>query len=62
MPRLLIVHRTPSAALQAMFEAAMSGARTGGIVGVEVVARSALIASAVDVLEPTAAVSAPRLV
>ena len=28
MPMLLIVHHTPSPALQAMFEAAVSGART----------------------------------
>ena len=28
MPTLLIVHHTPSPALQAMFEAAVSGART----------------------------------
>jgi multimeric flavodoxin WrbA len=51
MPRLLIVHHTPSPALQAMFEAAVSGARTDEIEGVEVVARPALTAAAVDVLE-----------
>jgi hypothetical protein len=51
MPRLLVVHHTPSPALQAMFEAAVSGARTDEIDGVEVVVRPALTAAAVDVLE-----------
>jgi len=51
MPRLLVVHHTPSPALQEMFEAAVSGARTDDITGVEVIVRPALIASAVDVLE-----------
>jgi NAD(P)H-dependent FMN reductase len=51
MPRLLIVHHTPSPALQEMFEAAVSGARTDEIEDVEVVVRPALIAAAVDVLE-----------
>jgi hypothetical protein len=51
MPRLLVVHHTPSPALQAMFEAAVSGARTDQIDGVEVVIRPALTAAAVDVLE-----------
>jgi hypothetical protein len=41
MPRLLVVHHTPSPALQAMFEAAVSGSRTDEIEGVEVVVRSA---------------------
>jgi hypothetical protein len=51
MPRLLVVHHTPSPALQAMFEAAVSGARTDDIKGVEVVVRPALTAAVVDVLE-----------
>jgi hypothetical protein len=51
MPRLLVVHHTPSPALQAMFEAAVSGARTDEIEDVEVVIRPALTAAAVDVLE-----------
>ncbi|HEV2783114.1 MAG TPA: flavodoxin family protein [Actinophytocola sp.] len=51
MARLLIVHHTPSPALQAMFEAALSGATTEEITGVEVVRRPALTASPVDVLE-----------
>src|SRR6266849_3985857 len=51
MPRLLIVHHTPSPALQEMFEAAVSGARTDEIKGVEVVIRPALTAAAADVLQ-----------
>src|SRR6266849_4110048 len=51
MPRLLVVHHTPSPTLQAMFEAAVSGARTDEIEGVEVVIRPALTAAAADVLE-----------
>ncbi len=35
MPTLLIVHHTPSPALQEMFEAAASGARTDEIDGVD---------------------------
>ena len=50
MPRLLVVHHT-SPALQAMFEAAVSGTRTDEIEGIEVVVRPALTAAAVDVLE-----------
>src|ERR687894_1471189 len=49
--RLLIVHHTPSPAMQAMFEAAVSGAATPEIEGVEVVRRAALSTTAVDVLE-----------
>ncbi|HEX8132210.1 MAG TPA: flavodoxin, partial [Actinomycetes bacterium] len=51
MPRLLVVHHTTSPALQAMFEAAMSGATDEAIEGVTVLARPALAATAVDVLE-----------
>ncbi|WP_067482171.1 flavodoxin family protein [Actinomadura hibisca] len=51
MKRLLIVHHTPSPALQAMFEAVREGARTDEVSGVEVTARPALTASPVDVLE-----------
>jgi len=50
MPRLLVVHHTPSPSLEAMFEAATSGARTDEIEGIEVVIRPALTAAAVDVL------------
>src|SRR5229473_2069469 len=51
MPRLLVVHHTPSPTLQAMFEAAISGSRTDEIEGVEVVVRPALVAAASEVLE-----------
>jgi NAD(P)H-dependent FMN reductase len=51
VPRLLIVHHTPSPALHALFEAARAGATDSLIEGVEVVARPALTAAAVDVLE-----------
>jgi multimeric flavodoxin WrbA len=50
MPTLLIVHHTPSPALQAMFEAAASGARTDEIEGVDVIVRPALTATVPDVL------------
>jgi hypothetical protein len=48
MSRLLVVHHTPSPALQEMFEAAVSGARTDEIENIEVVIRPALTAAAVD--------------
>jgi NAD(P)H-dependent FMN reductase len=51
MTRLLIVHHTASPTLQAMYEAAHAGASTDEIEGVEVVARPALTAAAVDVLQ-----------
>ena len=51
MPRLLIVHHTPSPALQEMFEAVVSGATNEEIENVEVVRRPALGTTAVDVLE-----------
>jgi len=51
MARLLIVHHTPSPAVHALFEAVRAGATTPEITGVEVVARPALVATAVDVLE-----------
>ena len=50
MTTLLIVHHTTSPALQAMFEAVVAGASTNDIEGVEVVARPALTAGAVDAL------------
>ena len=51
MPRLLVVHHQPSPALHSMFEAVMEGAKDPSIEGVDVVARPALAATAVDVLE-----------
>lgn len=50
MPRLLIVHHTPSPATQAMLEAVLDGTRADGITGVEVVTRAALAATTIDVL------------
>jgi len=50
MPTLLVVHHTPSPTLQEMFEAAVSGARTDQVEGVEVIIRPALTAAAADVL------------
>jgi NAD(P)H-dependent FMN reductase len=53
MPTLLVVHHTTSPSLHAMFDAVMSGATDARIEGVDVVARPALHASVVDVLEAT---------
>jgi hypothetical protein len=50
VPTLLVVHHTTSPSLQAMFDAVMAGARDSRIEGVDVVARPALGATAVDVL------------
>jgi multimeric flavodoxin WrbA len=54
MARLLVVHHTPSPALQEMFEAAVNGSRTDEVENVEVVVRPALTAAAIDVLEADA--------
>jgi hypothetical protein len=51
MARLLIVHHTTSPSLHSMFTAAHEGATDRSITGVDVVARPALGATAVDVLE-----------
>ena len=51
MPRLLIVHHTPSPSLHTLLDAVRSGATDPAIEGVEVSARAALAATAVDVLE-----------
>jgi multimeric flavodoxin WrbA len=51
MPKLLIIHHTPSPAVHAMFDAVLSGARDDRIEGVEVVPRAALAATAIDVME-----------
>ncbi|MEU5264918.1 NAD(P)H-dependent oxidoreductase [Amycolatopsis sp. NPDC021455] len=51
MPRLLIVHHTPSPSTQALFEAVVAGATHPDIEGVEVVRRAALAATIPDVLE-----------
>jgi multimeric flavodoxin WrbA len=52
--RLLVVHHTASPTLHTMFEAVMEGATNDAIEGVDVVARAALVATAVDVLEADA--------
>src|SRR5215470_4215282 len=51
MARMLVVHHTTSPALDEMFRAAHDGASDPAIEGVEVVAKAALAATAVDVLE-----------
>ena len=51
MPRLLIVHHTPSPSTQALFEAVLAGAAHPDIEGVEVVRWAALAATVPDVLE-----------
>jgi NAD(P)H-dependent FMN reductase len=51
VPRLLIVHHTPSPALHALLEAVRDGATNPDLADVEVVVRPALVANAVDVLE-----------
>lgn len=54
MPRLLVVHHTPSPAVHSMLDAVLTGAKDPQIEGVEVLARPALTAAAVDVLEADA--------
>ena len=51
MPRLLVVHHTPSPATHALLEAVRTGAGDPELREVEVVVRPALTATAVDVLE-----------
>ena len=50
MPRLLVVHHSPTPTVRALTDAALAGARDDAIEGVEVVEREALEASADDVL------------
>lgn len=50
MPRLLIVHHTPSPTTHTLLEAVRSGAGDDAIEGVEVVTKAALAATAVDAL------------
>src|SRR5262249_31743222 len=51
MPRLLVVHHTTSPALDTLYRAVHEGATDPAIVGVDVLVRPALSATAVDVLE-----------
>ncbi|HWJ83119.1 MAG TPA: flavodoxin family protein [Nocardioides sp.] len=50
MPRLLVVHHSPSRSMQALTEQVVAGAGDDAIEGVEVVVRPALEATADDVL------------
>lgn len=50
MPRLLVVHHTPTDTVRALGDAVVAGARDDALAGVEVVVRPALEASAADVL------------
>lgn len=50
MPRLLVVHHSPTPTVQALTDAVLAGARDDEIEGVEVVVRQALDASTDDVL------------
>lgn len=51
MPRLLIIHHTPSPHCQEMFEAVVAGATDPDIEGVEVLRRPALTVSPVEMLQ-----------
>lgn len=51
MPRLLIIHHTPSPHCQEMFEAVLSGATDPDIEGVDVLRRPALTVSPTEMLE-----------
>jgi multimeric flavodoxin WrbA len=51
MTVLLLVHHTPSPALQELLEAATAGSRADGVEGVELRVRPALSATVTDVLE-----------
>jgi len=51
VPRLLIVHHTPSPHCQEMFEAVLAGATDPEIEGVEVARRPALTVSPIEMLE-----------
>ena len=56
MPRLLVVHHTPSPALHSMLTAVRDGASDPALAGVELVTRPALTAGAADVLGADAVV------
>lgn len=50
MPRLLVVHHSPTRSVRRLTDAALAGTRDEEVEGVEVVAREALEAQAADVL------------
>ncbi len=54
MPRLLIVHHTPSPAVRALLESVLAGARQPELSSIEVRVEPALSATASDVLEADA--------
>ena len=56
MPRLLVVHHTPSPALHTMLTAILEGAGADGLEAVDVVSRPALAATTLDVLEADAVI------
>lgn len=56
MPRLLLVHHTPSPAVHSMFTAVRDGATDPAVSGIELVTRPALTATASDVLSADAVV------
>ena len=56
MARLLIVHHTPSPAVQSLLEAAVDGARDEALAGLDVVTRPALAAGPSDVFDAQAIV------
>ncbi len=51
MPRILIVHHTPSPAMHALLDSATAGARESGVEDLDVLVRPALAATASDVLD-----------
>lgn len=51
MPRLVVVHHTPSPATRELLESVCAGSRDPEITGVEVVVRPALAAGIVDMLD-----------
>ena len=51
MPTLLVVHHTPSPAMQEILAAVLAGARTDEVEGVQVNVRPALVTTAVDALD-----------
>lgn len=54
VPRLLIIHHTPSPSMHTMFESVRDGTRADGIERVDVVARAALAVTVPDVLSSDA--------
>jgi multimeric flavodoxin WrbA len=51
MPRLLVVHHTPSPSTRALLEEVLAGTQEPELAEVDVVVKAALITTAVDVLE-----------